>query len=108
MQIVPLASIASQNLSIQLNGQSCSINVYQKSTGVYMDLYVAGEVILTGTLAVNNVLMIQKLYLGFLGDLVFIDTEPLSTGAQNPEYTGLGSRWILVYYLPSEVPTFAT
>jgi hypothetical protein len=39
------------------------------------------------------VYLVREAYLGFTGDLTFIDAE----GADDPQYSGLGSRWQLVY-----------
>jgi hypothetical protein len=36
-------------------------------------------------------------YLGFIGDLAFFDTQ----GMTDPDWTGLGSRYILGYFFPT-------
>jgi hypothetical protein len=41
-------------------------------------------------------------YLGFSGDLVFVDT----LGDQDPTYDGLGARYALIYLRPSEVGAY--
>ncbi|MGF6604919.1 hypothetical protein P3T23_009675 [Paraburkholderia sp. GAS448] len=93
MLTIPLAAIASQSLSVNLAQQNCGINVYQKSTGLYLDLYVSGNLIMSGVLCRDFVYLVREAYLGFTGDLTFIDAE----GADDPQYSGLGSRWQLVY-----------
>ena len=97
MQVIPLTAVASQSFTVQLNGQNCDINIYQKSTGLYFDLTVNGESIVNTMICLNAVGLVREVYLGFIGQLVFIDTQ----GSDDPYYTGLGSRYILTYWLPA-------
>lgn len=96
MQVIPLTSVASQSFTIQLNGQNCAINLYQKNTGLFFDLTIDSTPIVTSMICLNAVGLVRESYLGFTGQLVFIDTQ----GTDNPDYTGLGSRYILTYWLP--------
>lgn len=93
MKIVPLVAVASQTLTVQLGGQPCRINVYQKSTGLYVDLYVSDQLIIGGVLALDRNRIVRSAYLGFLGDLEFADTQ----GREDPVSTGLGSRFLFCY-----------
>lgn len=99
MQIIPLAAVAAQTLKVVLGQQNCVLNVYQKSTGMYLDVTLEGEVILTGVLARDRVRCIRQAYLGFVGDLAFMDTQ----GTEDPVYSGLGSRWVLMYLEPADL-----
>jgi len=98
MQIVPLQSIPNQTLQIILNGQSCQLNVYQAPTAMFIDVYVNGEPIRVGSICQNLNLIIRHLYLGFIGDFVFADTQ----GTSDPSYDGLGSRFQLAYLTATE------
>jgi hypothetical protein len=49
-------------------------------------------------LALNGVKLVCRDYLGFQGNIVFIDTQ----GTKNPEYSGLGTRYELIYMAPGE------
>ena len=93
MQIIPITAVASQQLSVSLGGQSCAINLYQKSTGLFFDLAVEGNPIVTAMLCMNGVGLVQQPYLGFVGQVAFIDTQ----GSSDPDYTGLGTRFVLTY-----------
>jgi hypothetical protein len=95
--IVPTTEVPYQSISITLAGQSCLINFYTKSTNIavqapleigtdptpryeninpcFLDLYVAGKLILGGILARQGQLLIRDTYLGFSGDLAVIDTS---------------------------------
>lgn len=99
MQIVPLQAAPSQVVSVSLADQNCSINVYQKSTGVYVDLYVNSVLIIGGVIAENANRIVRDAYLGFLGDLLFLDIQ----GKSDPEYKGLGSQYLLLYLFADEL-----
>ena len=90
---IPLVAAASQRLSVQLGAQSCSIKVYQKSTGLYLDLSVLDVSIVAGVLCHNDVLLIRSGAPEFLGDLYFHDTQ----GTAEPTYDGLGGRFVLLW-----------
>jgi hypothetical protein len=92
-QIIPLLATNSQTLSVRLGGQPCRIHVYQKSTGLYLDLYVADVLTLGGVACRNGVGIVRDAYFGFVGDLLFADTQ----GSSDPEASGLGTRWVLAY-----------
>lgn len=100
MEIIPLQPQPSQTVSVVLNNQSCQINVYQKTYGVFLDLYVANVLIIGGVLCENLHRIVRDVYLGFSGDLAFADTM----GDTDPVYTGLGTQYQLVYLSPSDLP----
>lgn len=100
MQIIPISDTFSQTLSVTLAGQNCRINLYQKSTGLFCDLYVSDVAIVTGVICQNLNRIVRSLYLGFIGDLCFFDTQGSvtvpSTGL-DPSSPGLGTRYLLCY-----------
>lgn len=95
---VPLQVAPSQILNVTLGGQPCTLRVYQKSTGLFVDLYVNGALIIGGVIGLNRTHIVRTAYLGFIGDLAFFDTQ----GADDPVYTGFGGRWILIYLEPAD------
>lgn len=99
-QQIPLQAVASQRLAVVLAAQNCLINVYQKADSMYCDLTV-NDVPVLRTHAVRNRirLLLAAGYFGFQGDLVFVDTQ----GDAQPEYTGLGSRWFMLYLPVTEL-----
>lgn len=94
MQVIPLKAVPAQTFTIQLGTQNCEINLYQKNTGLFFDLTVNEIRKVTSMLCLDRVALIREAYLGFIGELAFIDTQ----GTSDPYYTGLGSQYILVYY----------
>jgi len=101
MQIIPLQAVPSQNIVIQLGGQNCSINVYQNAYGLFCDLYVSNALVIGGVVCQNLNRIVRDLYLGFIGDLCFQDTQ----GALDPVYTGLGTggRYLFCYLQTSDL-----
>jgi len=93
MQVIPTTATPSQTLSVVLAGQPCRINIYAKSTGLFLDLYVSDVLIIGGVICLNTVLIVRDGYLGFTGDLAFFDLQ----GQDDPQPEGLGSRWLLCY-----------
>lgn len=93
MRTVPLQALASQAITIVLGGQNCRIKVDQKRTGVFLTLWVNNVAIITGVQARDRTRLVRQSYLGFVGDLSFFDTQ----GTDDPEYSGLGTRWFLNY-----------
>ena len=91
--VIPLNPVPSQTLNVTINNQYCTINVYAKWTGMYFDLYVDNLPIVTTKITRNELPLVNSSYNGFVGDFYFIDTQ----GKDDPLYTGLGTRWLLVY-----------
>lgn len=99
MMLIPILPIPAQVFNVTLGSQVCQISIYQKSTGLFLDLSVNSNVVITCQLGLNRVLLVRQTYLGFIGDLSFIDTQ----GLDDPTYLGLGARFILVYLTPGDV-----
>jgi hypothetical protein len=98
MLIVPLQPLASQVVQVMLGGQACTIAVYSKGGSLFADITVAGVALRTAQLCLNGVLLVRFTYFGFVGDLVFVDLQ----GDTDPLYTGLGTRYVLVYLAPAD------
>jgi hypothetical protein len=96
---IPLSPVPSQSLNIVLGDQNCTINVYTLTTGLFFDLVVDSVPIVTGVLCHDKNLMVNKLYTGFKGDFVFFDAQ----GIDDPIYTDLGGRFLLIYLDETDV-----
>jgi hypothetical protein len=93
MQVVPIADTYAQTLSVTLANQAVTLAIYQKSTGLFCDVSVSGSTILTGVICQNLNRIVRDLYLGFVGDLIFVDLQ----GTSDPSAPGLGTRFVLCY-----------
>lgn len=102
-QIVPVQAVPNQQVQCQLGGQACTFNIYQQAYGLYIDVYIGQALIIAGVIAENLNRIVRSTYLGFSGDLTFWDTQ----GLENPVYTGLGTRFLLVYIEQSEALAIA-
>jgi hypothetical protein len=95
--VIPLLTVASQLLTVQLNQQNCNINVYQGIGGLFIDLGINGKLIIGGVIAHDRCKIVRDPYLGFTGDLAFWDSQ----GTQDPDWTGLNQRYYLGYFYPT-------
>jgi len=93
IQTIPLQQVPSQQFSINLNNQPCTIKVHQRDGHVYVDLYVNGEAVVLGALARDRIGLTRHAYLPFSGELLFVDTH----GANDPQHSAIGERWKLTY-----------
>jgi hypothetical protein len=112
MQLIPLTAVPSQLISANLNSQSVSLSIYQLGFPPVAELYI--DLVSNGTPIVNcrkcrafsgsstesaPFLLLDAGYWGFQGDFLFLDTQ----GDEDPQYSGLSSRWQLIYYSPTDL-----
>jgi hypothetical protein len=100
MLIVPVQAVPSQTFSILLANQSCRINLADRQGRMFMDLLVNDALVVGGVLCQNENRIVRSLYFAFSGDFEFYDTQ----GDTDPVYTGLGSRYLLLYLSADELP----
>lgn len=115
MLLVPIQDVPMQQVRVTVGAQNCLLNIYQLDnsavaandpTGnlplqvLYMDVYV-GTALIIGAVACQNLnRIVRDLYLGFIGDFVFNDTQ----GSSDPTSPGLGSRYQLIYLEIADLP----
>lgn len=99
MLIVPTQSVPNQNFSVTLDGQQVTVNLQQTDYGLFASFLLTNVPLVTGVLCINQEPLVQEAYLGFSGELQFVDTQ----GTDDPVYTGLGTRWQLVYLEPADL-----
>lgn len=97
MLVVPTQPLPNQVLQVVLGGQACTIHLYQKSTGLYLDLAVNDVPIVSGVLCLVGVRVVRSGYLGFAGDLAFFDTRSGDSATDQVASDGLGGRFFLAY-----------
>lgn len=114
---VPLSAVASQTFSASMGGQAVSCALYQLGANgaarMFLDVTANGNAILNarqcrayGGLPDTRArfMMVGRRYLGFLGDLLFLDTQATaSSPTQDPQPSGLGTRWLLLYFAEAEL-----
>jgi hypothetical protein len=114
MMVVPISDVPSQTLQTVLGGQNCNISVYIKTGAdltdqtlqtpkqqTYMDLSYDSITVTTTALCLDQErILLDRQYLGFVGDFMFVDTQ----GSDDPVYTGFGTRWVLLYLESTDLP----
>lgn len=98
MQQIPINPVPQQSLNIVLANQNVSLNLYtltdQYGSSLYADVSIGAIVLKSCIRCINLARWLVGLgYLGFIGDFVIVDTQ----GNDEPQYTGLGTRWVLIY-----------
>jgi hypothetical protein len=98
--LVPVQALPYQTINVQLAGQNCQLNIYTKlSNNLFMDVYSNNALVIAGVLCENLNRIVRDLYLGFVGDFCFNDTQ----GSSDPTYLGLGTQYQLVYLEASDL-----
>lgn len=100
MIVIPLQAIPAQTFGITLGGLPCRIALYQKGDNFFFDLTANGAPVHQCRMLRNRVWLVRYTYLGFVGDLVMVDTQGNN---DSPTWDGLGSRYQLYYLAPAEV-----
>lgn len=102
---VPVTATQNQTLDILLSGQNVQISLAQKAYGMIMSVSVSNSLIVSGVLCLDRNRIVRSAYLGFIGDFFFYDAVGIP-GTLNPPtdpyYTGLGSRYFLIYLEPTD------
>lgn len=98
MMQIPLQAVPVQQIKAVLGGQNVQIYLCQRQQGLFADVNVNGVDVATGILALDAVPMVPRDYAGFAGNLYFLDTQ----GGAEPEHSGLGERFALVYLTADE------
>lgn len=91
--VIPLNAVAQQSVQTTLSGQSVQLDIQQRRTGLYMNIWLNGTMIIAGLLCQDRTWLVQKSYFGMPGDMIFADQE----GEADPEYSGLSGRYVLMY-----------
>lgn len=102
MLTITLQAIPAQITRLVLDNQNFQIYLYTTNNGLLIDVSVNGNEIANGIICCNGIPLICATYLDVKGNLVFIDTQ----GSDNPVYTGIGTRFQLIYLTSDEYSTF--
>jgi hypothetical protein len=102
MQQIPIQALPSQQIQVTLDGQLCAFSIYVKNQCMFFDAVVNGATIAYAVQCKNMVQLIPTAYLGFTGVLILFDTQ----GTSDPVYTGLGTRWQLLYLDSSDLVNY--
>lgn len=99
MQTVAAQAIPNQTMQVQLGNQPVTLNVYQFTFGLFMDVIQGTTKVASCQPCQNRNRIVRYAYLGFAGDFIWVDTQ----GSDDPVYTGIGTRWQLIYLSPADL-----
>ena len=111
-QIIPLVATPNQTEVFPTGNQSCQIIVYTLEPGgvpqMFIDVYLDNEPVILGVVCEDRNRIVRNSYLGFPGDLAFIDTQATfdvngTTLGNDPEFAGLGARYQLLYLEAADI-----
>lgn len=105
MNLVPLLAVPSQKLKTVLDSQIVELAIYQLRYGMFMNVTVNSVLEIGAVICQNRNRIIRNSYLnknvGFAGDFIFNDLQ----GNTDPYYTGLGTRYQLLYLSDEDLAT---
>jgi len=99
MLVIPTLAVPNQALTVTLDSQQCQIDLSQNLYGLYLDLYMNNSLVVGGVLCENLNRAVRDAYFGFAGDICFLDIQ----GESPPYYTGLGTRFLLIYLTAADI-----
>jgi hypothetical protein len=92
---IPLMAVPSQRLQTKIDGKTYSLTLTQRTTGMFIDVYVDGVAVCLGVVCIDRAPITS---LGFDGAFVFIDN---TNSSANPEYSLLNDS-VFLYYLTAD------
>lgn len=93
---IPIAATANQSFSCRLDGKNAQITLTTTQHGLFADVVYDGTAVALGRLCLDRVDINPNRYLGLPQFLGFVDLQ----GTQDPDFTGFGTRYLLVYGSP--------
>jgi len=91
--LVPVQSVANQELSCILDGQLARINLTTTNYGLFADVLYNGMPVSSGRLCLDRTDINPDRYRGLPQFLGFADLQ----GADDPTFDGFGTRFVLIY-----------
>lgn len=93
MQVINISAFPSQEFTVVLDGQECTISLYTRLGKMYLDLTAGAIPICAGAICQYGTEILQSRNPGFKGTLYFWDNE----GTSAPAWEGIGTRYFLLY-----------
>lgn len=93
---IPLMSVPNQRLQTQIDGITYALVLTQRTTGMFIDIYVDGVAACLGVVCIDRAPITA---LGYDGAFVFIDN---SGNSVNPEWSLLNDSVFLYYVTAAE------
>jgi hypothetical protein len=103
-QVIPAQPLAVQSFACALDGQSAQITLTATAFGLFADVGYNGVAVIAGRLCRDRTDLNPAKYNGLPKGLFFVDQQ----GTSDPDYTLLGTRYLLLYGDPAteSAPTY--
>lgn len=91
---IALSPVPNQTVAFQASGHRVSLTLRTLPNGALLaDVVMDGSTIAAGRTCLDRTAIIRRAYVGFPGDLAFVDTQ----GTLDPAASGLGTRYLLAW-----------
>ena len=105
MQILSVEATPNQEFQVVLDGQNCTIALYQRNTRMYIDIAVDETFVCRGAICLPTVGIPQNNAL-FSGKIFVVDTLATPSQQEPPQWDELGARWEFVFLNTEELAQF--
>lgn len=102
MQILPVEATPNQEFQVVLDGQNCTIALYQRNARMYIDIAVDEIFVCRGVVCLPTVGVPQN-NTTFSGKIFVIDTRARPSQQGPPQWAELGTRWKFVFLNTEEL-----
>lgn len=104
MLVIPLLPVPAQVVNVILGEQFTRLTLRQLASGLFINVAVDAVDVAGLVICQNLNRIVRDAYLGFVGDLMFVDNfDENGKPSEDPYYTGLGSHFSLLYLSPEEL-----
>ena len=93
MQLIPIDKQPNQKFNIRLEDKDVELEFITRGLFMYANIMVQKEPLINGVICLNGVNLNQYPNTKLKGKIYFKDTQ----GEDDPVYSGLNDRWILIY-----------
>ncbi len=93
MYQIPLKPVPVQKVSTVMDDREITVALRPRLGRLYATVTVDHDILVDNRICRQGEPLVREAYRGLPGDLYFIDTQ----GSQDPEWMGLGGRFVLVY-----------
>lgn len=93
MHLIPIDKQPNQKFNIRLEDKDVELEFITRGLFMYANINVQKEPLINGVICLNSVNLNQYSNTKLKGKIYFKDTQ----GEDDPVYSGLNDRWILIY-----------
>ncbi len=104
MLVIPTQPVPAQTVNVILGEQFVRLTLRQLASGLFINVATDAQQIVGLVICQNLNRIVRNAYLGFVGDLMFVDNfGENGKPSQDPYFDGLGTHFSLLYLSPEEL-----